>query len=119
MSLTITTPSGSRVIDQFAVVSDDESRQIRAEREDDRLLLYGDALQVAAPLVVEVYVQGGTNGKTGGEVQRIIDDAKVATSITTPRGTRAVLALMSHSLSTEGRLAVLRLEFAPSGGGYS
>ena len=118
MSFTITTPSGSRTLPFFAVTSDDQSRQLRIEREDGRRILFGDGLQKVAPLNVDVYVQGATNAETGGEAQRIIDDAKIATSVTTPRGTRQVLDLISHELTTEGRMLIVSLSFAPARGVY-
>jgi len=119
MSLTITTPSGSRTINQARVTQDDESRSLRGEVEGDKLIVYGDGLQAARPLVVQVELQEDTNAATGALAQGVIDDAKVATSITTPRGSRGCDGILSHSLSSEGPRVVLTLEFLPAGGEYA
>lgn len=114
--ITITTPSGSRTINQARVTQDDESRDLRGEVEGDRLIVYGDGGQTPAPLVVEVELQEATNALTGGLAQNVIDEAKVATSVTTARGVRGVDGILSHSLSSDGQLVRLTLEFAPTGG---
>jgi hypothetical protein len=119
MSLTITTPTGSRTINQARVTQDDESRSLRREIEGGKLIVYGDGLQAARPLVVQVELQENTNAATGALAQGVIDDAKIATSITTPRGTRGCDGILSHSLSSDGPRVTLTLEFAPTRGDYS
>ena len=117
--ITITTPTGSRTINQARVTQDDESRSLRGEVEGDKLIVYGDGLQAARPLVVQVELQEESNAATGVLAQGVIDDAKVATSITTPRGSRGCDGILSHSLSSEGPRVVLTLEFLPTGGEYA
>ena len=117
--ITITTPTGSRTINQARVTQDDESRSLRGEVEGDRLIVYGDGLQAARPLVVQVELQEDSNAATGALAQAVIEDAKVATSITTPRGTRGCDGILSHALSSDGPRVTLTLEFLPSGGAYS
>jgi len=117
--ITITTPAGSRTINQARVTQDDASRDLRGEVEGDRLIVYGDGGQSPSPLVVQLELQESSNALSGALAQAVIDDAKAATSVTTARGVRGVDGILAHSLSSDGVLLRLTLEFAPTGGGYA
>lgn len=119
MSVTITTASGSRTVQQARVVDDKADLANRILVDEGKQVLVGDGLIEPSPLVVELFVQEDSIEETGGLAQTIIDESKVATSVTTARGVRAVDGVLSHSLASDGLLLRLRLEFAPTGGVYS
>lgn len=119
MSVTITTSSGSRTINQARVVTDRADLQYSILVDEGKQVLVGDGGIIPSGLVIELYLQEDTIEATGGLAQTIIDEAKVATSVTTPRGDRAVDGILSHALSSDGVMVVLRLVFAPSGGVYT
>jgi len=126
MSLTITTPDGSRLVRQARVRQDrqnrarsfEQQRTFDSELEDAKVVVLGDGGVEPSPLVVDVYVQEGQNNITGATVQQLINEAKNATSVTTVRGTRLVDGILSHTLTNDGRMLTLSLAFNPTKGSY-
>lgn len=120
MSFTITFPTGTRVIDAYRVLSDPAEFALTGEtNRAGKLVARGDRGQQPAPLEVEVSVQEASFRETMSLVNRVIDEAGAAVSVTLPRGVRDVDGLLEHSFRAEGPLVRLRLWFAPTDGGYS
>jgi len=82
-------------------------------------ILVGDGLVEPDALTVEFGVQEGSIEATAALAQTIIDECKVASVVSTPRGGRGVDGVLSHSLVSEGVMVRLRVEFAPTGGVYT
>lgn len=121
MSLTITTATGSVSVDAFRVVQDEISYERRAEKAKGTNVhvVRGDLGKRPAPLVIECEVQEADLDTTMSDIRDILEAARVATSVTTPRGSRAVDGIVWSELRHSRQAVVATLAFAPTGGSYS
>lgn len=120
MSVTITHSGGSRQVDAYRVISDPAEFELRGEsNRAGKLVTRGDSGQRPVPLEVEIDVQEASFAASMQLASIIRDEAKQATSITLPRGTRTVTGILEHAITSNGPSVSLRLHFKPTGGGYS
>lgn len=120
MALSITTASTVVTVDAFRVQQETLQYELRGElaRGATAFVTYGDRGKRPTPLVIECEVQKETVASTMSDISDILDAAKDAVRVTTPRGDRDVRGVVWHELRHDMRSVVLTLAFAPGNASY-
>ena len=116
MSLSITFPTGTRVIDTYRVQSDPREYELSGvTNRAGKLVTRGDRGRRPTPLEILVDVQEATLAASVMLANTILNEARTATSVETHHGIRTVNGILEHALAARGPAVRLTLYFSPSG----